>query len=922
MADLHEYTTKEVLNKVLLDSSGNAVAAYSHTSQEALNAVLDSTNSRLNVSLVGGTISGDVTISGDLTVTGDSAIATNEVIQGTSIIDVTSTEAFLVRKDSDGGDVFVVDTTNNKAIVGVVLGSATHPSLAFGDGNTGLYEVADNTLAITTLGSERMRINNVGDVGIGGGTNSNIKVYIQDSTDSASAWATSIYQGGAGGNGLRVDVASTDASDFIFQAGANNGGTQVLNVMADGKVGIGTNSISSPLHLKVNNNNSDPHFFIENANNGGRSHARFYNSSRSTYWSFGQQNDDSFVFSNHLNINSSQKFILDANSRISLSNNDNNTGNTVFGKNAFNASSDNVSDYNVAVGESAMGTGAVSGAVYNTAVGYKALDDLTGGDANVAVGSFAGTNITTGVSNVAIGAYDGTNFGALHVNTVGSYNIAIGTKALGIANENDNDGTVAIGHFACAVQAGTGGAQFDNATVGIGYKALTALTTGVGNTSIGYEAGKEIDDGNGNTILGYQAALTHAGGQYNVVIGWKAMDDTDAGGSSENSNNNVAIGASAMGGTWANATTEFNVAIGTSSMAGALNNSVGTVAIGYQSLFGLTSGAKNTAIGYESSKNTIAGQSNTSIGYQSLTKFGSSSGGDNSSYNTAVGDRAMGGGHNTTTSNTGFKNVAIGQLALGGSTGTTTAITAHSNVAIGFEAGKVISSANNNVFIGRGAGDAVTTGSSNTAVGSGAGGAIIGGSNNTALGVGAGSSITTGANNTYIGYVANASANDVNDEIVLSAGSDAVTGGGTETIRIGVDSDFITNDFGENATWTHSSDKRIKKDIEDSELGLDFINDLRPVTFKKKAPSEYPQEFEQYDASTTERKNPNRKHYGFIAQEVKEAMDNAGHSEFPVWKENRDGMQELGETELITPLIKAVQELSAKVKELEAKLSK
>ena len=49
-------------------------------------------------------------------------------------------------------------------------------------------------------------------------------------------------------------------------------------------------------------------------------------------------------------------------------------------------------------------------------------------------------------------------------------------------------------------------------------------------------------------------------------------------------------------------------------------------------------------------------------------------------------------------------------------------------------------------------------------------------------------------------------------------------------------------------------------------------------------------------------------------------MDKAGHSEFPVWKENRDGMQELGETELITPLIKAVQELSAEVKQLKQQL--
>ena len=55
---------------------------------------------------------------------------------------------------------------------------------------------------------------------------------------------------------------------------------------------------------------------------------------------------------------------------------------------------------------------------------------------------------------------------------------------------------------------------------------------------------------------------------------------------------------------------------------------------------------------------------------------------------------------------------------------------------------------------------------------------------------------------------------------------------------------------------------------------------------------------------------------------VKEAMDKAGHSEFPVWKENRDGMQELGETELITPLIKAVHELTNKVNDLENKLNK
>ena len=39
-------------------------------------------------------------------------------IQGASIIDVTSTEALLVRKNADGGDVFVVDTTNTLTAIG------------------------------------------------------------------------------------------------------------------------------------------------------------------------------------------------------------------------------------------------------------------------------------------------------------------------------------------------------------------------------------------------------------------------------------------------------------------------------------------------------------------------------------------------------------------------------------------------------------------------------------------------------------------------------------------------------------------------------------------------------------------------------------------------------------------------------------
>ena len=67
----------------------------------------------------------------------------------------------------------------------------------------------------------------------------------------------------------------------------------------------------------------------------------------------------------------------------------------------------------------------------------------------------------------------------------------------------------------------------------------------------------------------------------------------------------------------------------------------------------------------------------------------------------------------------------------------------------------------------------------------------------------AGDGITTGDANTIIGYAADVSANSVTKEIVIAASTNAMSGAGTETARIGTHTDYITNDFGENATWTH-----------------------------------------------------------------------------------------------------------------------
>jgi len=62
-------------------------------------------------------------------------------------------------------------------------------------------------------------------------------------------------------------------------------------------------------------------------------------------------------------------------------------------------------------------------------------------------------------------------------------------------------------------------------------------------------------------------------------------------------------------------------------------------------------------------------------------------------------------------------------------------------------------------------------------------------------------------------------------------------------------------------------------------------------------------------------------HHGFIAQEVKAVIDN--HSDVldgnNIWHEDPDGTQQLAPSNLVPMLVKAIQELSAKIAEIESK---
>jgi hypothetical protein len=126
-----------------------------------------------------------------------------------------------------------------------------------------------------------------------------------------------------------------------------------------------------------------------------------------------------------------------------------------------------------------------------------------------------------------------------------------------------------------------------------------------------------------------------------------------------------------------------------------------------------------------------------------------------------------------------------------------------------------------------------------------------------------------------------------------------------------------------------TSDIKAKTDIQDSILGLDFINKLSPKRYKMIESGTLTKgETESYvdeDGTTRERiKEGSQKqipgkrfHEGLIAQEVKETLDELG-IDSALWV-NSESSQGLRYEELIAPLIKAVQELYTQVQAIQDK---
>jgi hypothetical protein len=121
--------------------------------------------------------------------------------------------------------------------------------------------------------------------------------------------------------------------------------------------------------------------------------------------------------------------------------------------------------------------------------------------------------------------------------------------------------------------------------------------------------------------------------------------------------------------------------------------------------------------------------------------------------------------------------------------------------------------------------------------------------------------------------------------------------------------------FWSNTGSIQTSDEREKKDIEDCTLGLNFINKLRPISYR------WVNGGNEVDASGKVTSRPGqRTFYGLKAQQVKKVMDNLG-IDFAGWvlTDVNDPLsqQALRYDQFLAPLIKAVQELSDRVAALE-----
>jgi hypothetical protein len=454
-------------------------------------------------------------------------------------------------------------------------------------------------------------------------------------------------------------------------------------------------------------------------------------------------------------------------------------------------------------------------------------------------------------------------------------------------NYGTSSGTLGTNNSFFGAFSGNAATASSNNNAFFGYESGKQITTGYSNVAIGYRAFYSSTNGGNNVAIGYRALYSNTSGNSNVGIGYNALSSTTTGGA------NTAMGTSAL---LTNSTGSYNSAFGYQALLNSTTASENT-AVGYRSLYSNQHGTFNTAIGNQALQSNVGGESNVAIGYKAL-------------YSNVSGNENIAIGQNALFSNTYGLSVAIGHNALQNAN---TSIVGR-NVAVGNRALQNTTSGYRNVGIGNSILFYNTTGSLNTATGIYALNANTTGNNNSAFGDGALGQNTIGNNNSAFGSGSGPNSANLSNTTALGANTIVYS---SNHVRVG--DPFVTS-IGGYDVFVDVSDSRFKKDIKEEVPGLSFINQLRPVNYilDRIAIAKF---LGMPDSVIRDREVSLERKTGFIAQEVEEIINKGGlvfdGVESPRHEKEHYGIRY---ARFVVPLVKAVQELSAKVEEQQQKI--
>ena len=333
------------------------------------------------------------------------------------------------------------------------------------------------------------------------------------------------------------------------------------------------------------------------------------------------------------------------------------------------------------------------------------------------------------------------------------------------------------------VKVGKGGGNVDGNTA-LGAGGLNANTTGYGNSAVGYASLNSNQGGANNTAVGFYALQLNASGSGNTAVGTTSLEKSTGG-------NNTGIGTGSL---YSTTTGNNNTAVGNNAcLYGNYNN---TTSIGYNSQ---PNASNQVVIGDSNVTSTIL---KGTVSVASLT-----SGSDSAFNNVRVGK-----GNGNIADNT-----SVGSVSLIANT------TGEHNTGIGYGSLSANQDGTSNTAVGSYALQLNVTGSGNTSVGAFSLEKSLGG-NNTAIGTASLYSNTSGENNTAVGNSACINGNYNN---TTSIGYNAQPDGFNQ-VQLG---NSLTTPYAYQALSLRS-DLRDKTEVRNTVLGLDFINELRPVDYK------------------------------------------------------------------------------------------